>query len=519
MPVPGAADSPTVEDLFVAACSDEDWPRALDLVERHWTTLVFRHATYRELFALLTAAPEDRLLPLPRAALHAEIIGRLPRASTPVALPAGPAQVDRAVRTGRARQLLEMAVLAMIARRVSGLPHEALAIARASRPLLRATTLTRFSPAADLAAYWHLQAAQAALHCGDLSQARADLQHAWAFRDQDVTAYVAPSVAPLAALLAALTGDDAELGRWLDEVDLLAPASRDLIDAETIVRPALVARLLIASDRLDHETAGPLPDRLVPQLAFDETWPLTLFVLVRHLVDTGQTARAAALVDTTVELHTVAPHAGSFHTAYVALARMEAALAGGRASSLDRLLPDAAPGLAPLYAVRRDLAAGDLVAAHRAATSAERGAGDERVRREARILGTAAALGLGDPATDPPTHPSTPLPPELRRVAALLPARLRDLLGDRLDGVPIPATAEPDVVPVVRLTPAESRVLRALGDSGPLPDVAERLHVSRNTLKTQLRGLYAKLDVSSRAEALVVGRRLGLLGDDGGPPP
>lgn len=518
--MPGPADPPSgVEDRFLAACSAEDWPRALGLVEQHWTTLVFRHATYRELFAMLAAAPEDLLRRSPRAALNAEIIGRLPRASTPLPLPAGAAQVDRALRSGRARQLLETAVLGMIARRASGLPQEALAIARASRPLLRATALTRFSPAADLAAYWHLQAAQAALHCGDLTQAALELRHAWSFRAQDVTTYVAPSVAPLIALLAAVTGDEPELERWLGEVDALIPESSDLIDAETMRRPALVARLLVASDRLDAGTAAPLAEALHPQLAFDETWPITLFALVRHLVDTGQADRAPALIDGAVELHPSAPRTDSFHADFVVLARAEAALALGRASSLGRLLEGAGPGLATLHAVRRDLAAGDLEAARRLAEGAERTATDARVRREARLLATAARLGLGDAPPDPAGSLPPELPPELRRAAALLPGPLADLLRGRVDDVPPPAMLPSDSVGVVRLTPAETRVLRALDDSAPLPRVADRLHVSRNTLKTQLRGLYAKLGASSRAEALAVARRVGLLGDDEGPPP
>ena len=71
----------------------------------------------------------------------------------------------------------------------------------------------------------------------------------------------------------------------------------------------------------------------------------------------------------------------------------------------------------------------------------------------------------------------------------------------------------------MRLTRSEARALTALTGAGSLPEIAEGLYISRNTLKTQLRTLYAKLGVASRDEAVALALRLGLLDDDGGPPP
>lgn len=499
-------------DDFLAAYAARDWARAVAMVEDGWTDLVFSHATYRAVFALLGEAPEDELRRRPRCALMAESVGRFPRGSVPVRLPTDPTQVDHAVRAGHARDLVELAILAMIARRAVGLPHDALAIARSSRPLLRAASLTRFSPAADLAAYWHLQAAQAALHAGEPEQARRDVEHAWTFRGNDVTGYVAPSSAPLGVLLAALAGDTDGERRWRDEVDALAPAGRDLIEWETMERPAVVASLLGASDRGEAETAGRLVESLLPQLAFDELWPITLAAIVRHLVDTGAVERAEQLVATTVDRHPAAPRSGSFHGDYATVARAEVARAAGRVGVLQRVLADEGPrpGLAALHPVHLALLTDDLPAARRLAATTEHAATDDRVRRESRLVGTALADG---PAGD-----RTQLPPALRRTAALLPAEVNARLSASYDGVPV-AVGVPRGAPAVRLTPAESRVLHALGEEVPLPEVAVRLHVSRNTLKTQLRGLYAKLGVSSRAEALATAGRMGLLGDDEGPPP
>ena len=61
------------------------------------------------------------------------------------------------------------------------------------------------------------------------------------------------------------------------------------------------------------------------------------------------------------------------------------------------------------------------------------------------------------------------------------------------------------------LTPAERRVLGLLPTHLTDAQMAERLFVSRNTIKTHVKSLYRKLDVSSRADAVGRARELGLL--------
>lgn len=63
------------------------------------------------------------------------------------------------------------------------------------------------------------------------------------------------------------------------------------------------------------------------------------------------------------------------------------------------------------------------------------------------------------------------------------------------------------------LTRRELVVLAHLSDDVTLDDVARELFVSRNTVKTQVRSVYRKLGISTRAEAVVHARRLGLRQD------
>ena len=66
------------------------------------------------------------------------------------------------------------------------------------------------------------------------------------------------------------------------------------------------------------------------------------------------------------------------------------------------------------------------------------------------------------------------------------------------------------------LTTAELRVLRFLPSHLSFREIAEQLFVSPNTVKTHVRGIYRKLDVSSRGTAVDRARRAGLLEPGGG---
>ena len=65
------------------------------------------------------------------------------------------------------------------------------------------------------------------------------------------------------------------------------------------------------------------------------------------------------------------------------------------------------------------------------------------------------------------------------------------------------------------LTEAELRVLRLTPTHLTLEEIGHRLCLSRNTVKTHLKGIYAKLNVASRGEAVARAQALGLLGRDG----
>ncbi|MEV7973963.1 helix-turn-helix transcriptional regulator [Cellulomonas sp. NPDC089187] len=60
------------------------------------------------------------------------------------------------------------------------------------------------------------------------------------------------------------------------------------------------------------------------------------------------------------------------------------------------------------------------------------------------------------------------------------------------------------------LSVRERVVLAELSEAITLEDIGRRLFVSRNTVKTQVRSIYRKIGVSSRAEAVAWAKAAGL---------
>jgi LuxR family maltose regulon positive regulatory protein len=101
----------------------------------------------------------------------------------------------------------------------------------------------------------------------------------------------------------------------------------------------------------------------------------------------------------------------------------------------------------------------------------------------------------------------------LARIAG---ARDAGILGTALQAIEGEATAGEAFRRAARngsaeLSGREVEVLRGLAGPGSLREVADALYISRNTIKTHTRALYAKLGVGTREEAVRRGRELGLI--------
>jgi LuxR family transcriptional regulator, maltose regulon positive regulatory protein len=95
-----------------------------------------------------------------------------------------------------------------------------------------------------------------------------------------------------------------------------------------------------------------------------------------------------------------------------------------------------------------------------------------------------------------------------RTAHTALVAEIKTLLSGESGGIESPQTPPGLIEPV---SESELRVLRYLPTNLTAPEIAGELYVSRNTVKTHIRKLYAKLGTHRRAEAVERARLLGLL--------
>jgi LuxR family maltose regulon positive regulatory protein len=122
---------------------------------------------------------------------------------------------------------------------------------------------------------------------------------------------------------------------------------------------------------------------------------------------------------------------------------------------------------------------------------------------EGRVVTAEADLALGDPA-----HAR-----ECLRAAERGLIRLGDapVLRRHFDAAKAAAIGQAHLSRGPALTAAEIRVVQFLPTHLSFREIAARLYVSRNTVKTQVMSAYRKLGASSRTEAVELARRLALL--------
>ena len=106
-------------------------------------------------------------------------------------------------------------------------------------------------------------------------------------------------------------------------------------------------------------------------------------------------------------------------------------------------------------------------------------------------------------------HPAPGLLQRQARQRTAHPALIAQILSQLAGQAPAPpARRQP---PLEALSDSEIRVLRYLPTNLTVPEIANELWVSPNTVKTHIRNLYAKLRTHRRAEAVARARALGLL--------
>ncbi|SED45002.1 helix-turn-helix transcriptional regulator [Streptomyces melanosporofaciens] len=325
------------------------------------------------------------------------------------------------------------------------------------------------------------------------------------------------------AAMAALSGGAPETARrWLDVAQLRATGPETIGEGSTVSDATAVARAVACCLKGEVLTA----DRL-GESAVAGAMPLTSW---RAL---GCTARGAALLwtaryeeaEVVLGEATRDAHAAGHGLALVRALGLRAlcALMAGRQEPA-RILSDEALEAAATAGLSRHFVA---VPAHicRAGLLLEEG----RIEEAERVLADAEAAPAGSPRTGGEPHvralyhvmwarlenarQDADASREAREAAERAADRCESpgVLTDLLRRVGGEAVVPPAVPGPQDLSLGERRVLRALCGPLTLREIASELYVSHNTVKTQVRAIFRKLDAHDRSGAIARARECGVL--------
>lgn len=317
------------------------------------------------------------------------------------------------------------------------------------------------------------------------------------------------------ALVEAVRGHMKDAQHWIREELRHRPLTGE---GETIVRTAgRVAAALVAMDRLDLSAAASILDDLGMPRRTEEFWGFVLFARGRLALLRGTPADGLRFIEA-MSQRFPQPE-GGIVTPLLDAIRADLHLATGNATDARRILAGSThPATAPVRA-RLSLITGNPEAA-RDVVHREDGAPDPwpGTCAELALIAACAHAKSGRRAQARRFLQRAVMlsrnTGSLRMFATLPRSMLRDL--ETLD-VELPVDVDRlgpgfgtfrEIRPSVRLTPRERVVLDALLAGGNAATIARDQFVSPNTIKSQLRSLYRKLGVSSRAEALAVAHRI-----------
>ena len=405
--------------------------------------------------------------------------------------------------------------------RVQGRAQSAVDLLRRGEPDMRALQGALVDTTGGAATMWSLQAGISALLAGDLPAARNWLLRATSPHRPARFPFVARDAALKLALTHAVAGDMVSARQWCDRATAIARTDswvEALLDDTAWLVDYICCVEALELDRAEEmRVSKPFP------LGHLEFWGVGLQAQVRHLVLTGRAARAAEVCDEVAAAGMPQAEADGWQAVILDEARLMCRPIGSPRS-------DEAPATDPRVAVarRRDLLAvsmtGELNEPHPSEDLDTRG--DVRAALALRLLraqglvwsdrgeeGWPLLLGTLDEILE--RGLLTQLIHLSRRTLDLVPDS--PVAGDPIIGrvVTLVETHALPLIDVVEhldadLTPAEVSVLRLLRQGRTRQEMAADLFLSLNTVKTQLSSAYRKLQVSSRAEAVVKAERLGL---------
>jgi len=357
------------------------------------------------------------------------------------------------------------------------------------------------------------QFGQSLLARGEFDEAAAVFARGW---DPAARGPLSHDVATLLAVTHALRGDITTTEALLRHLPSRPRwvGSRDLYTAPLFH----LARAEMHIEHLDFPSAQSELARIARVLDRSEHWPWLVAAQARIDIGTGHPAASLATIE--ARLRDDASAISRYARGGLAMHHSLLLLARGRPREAEGVL-GAEPASDPRIVIARGilhLATGRPLEAYTSAHRALRTPQSPRTRTTLLLVASAARLRTRPAGIDPLVDELAALLTEygLRYPFTLLTAddqaAVRAALAERdlpraraaidtLNGIPSFITAAP---PQEQLSARELVVLAELAGTASLGRIAERLFVSQNTVKAQVRSIYRKLGAASREEAVIL---------------
>jgi len=316
-----------------------------------------------------------------------------------------------------------------------------------------------------------------------------------------------------AAMIHAQFGDPVIARMHLLEAEAL-PRTQSWVEAR-LDRDQEVVELLLApaGDTVEESFERMLA---LTHTAMGEIWPLYLAALQRIALSAGKGRAAKERFEALRDADLGVPAASGFSGSIIAQGLALEALLSGHARRARKELESAEPRLWGTRFI--ECLAALSSSANRSAQHIARGMEEQtRGLRQAearRVLLLAIAFfqdGREDEAVAQLMTVGGDLLDMERAMLSAFSPRLCDLGAERVPGWPeIPTDGAVGLMDRPRLTSSERKVLEALAQGLPRAQIAQKLFISENTVKSHQRALYRKLGVNAARQAVLKATEWGL---------
>ncbi|PTR24780.1 LuxR family maltose regulon positive regulatory protein [Rhodococcus sp. OK519] len=513
-----------LDPALAHAVEGQDWELTVSILKSNWVELVSRHfrLVRESLLALPAEAAEGDL----SIKAGRELFLRFGADSAGFAAPTVPSYDTDVVETDAAAvtETLAVGTVQSLILRVAGDFERADEMTTQLSALADRALKAQHGKVTEFLPLLRLQWGITHQLRGDLTQASTELRRAHHGNRPAGTDFVARNAAGNLALGYALTGELTHADSWLERERRYDDAGSGM---SAMVRVGgLIASALVALDRMDVTCAAKALSELGDLPDDEELWAFAAHAHCQAALVTGNAEQGLDRLHRATAVYDRWFTSGSVAAPLLAATEADLYSALGRGNDTWTAL-EKARGRGPWTAIAR--ARMDLSSGYPASTLAGcarpvvSNCPYPRIRMESALLQSVAHLDMSN------AEPAVAL---LKRAVALFEqtglvrpfASMSENCIGRLVGLGVdlpaawlsavpPAGREvfPERIRMVGISDRESAVLEALASTPSVAEIAAQLYVSQNTVKTQLRSLYRKLGVHSRADALLTATRLGLL--------